>query len=84
MVLAFAILQQFFVPSPISTDFGGAIAGPIRKDKIFFYYNTEKIFNRGVNYPYYTYPTADARAVNPAVRERRSEMREWPPVRPRE
>jgi hypothetical protein len=59
--------RSFFSPSvPIShfNDFGGAVGGPIRKDKMFFYFNTEKIFNRGVNYPYYTYPTTDILAGN--------------------
>ncbi len=59
--------RSFFAGSvPVShyNDFGGSVAGPIRKDKIFFFFNAEKVFNNGVNYSFYTYPTPDMRAGN--------------------
>ena len=59
--------RSFFAPVvPISryNNFGGAVGGPIRKDKMFFYFNVERIINKGVNYPYYTYPTPDILAGN--------------------
>ena len=59
--------RSFFAPIvPVSryNNFGGAVGGPIRRDKMFFYFNVERIINKGVNYPYYTYPTADILAGN--------------------
>lgn len=59
--------RNFFSPSvPIArfNNFGGSVAGPIRKDRAFFYFNTEKIINNSLSYQYYTYPTADMLAGN--------------------
>jgi hypothetical protein len=59
--------RNFFSPSvPISkfNNFGGSVAGPIRKDKAFFFFNAEKIFNNSLSYNYNTYPTPDMLAGN--------------------
>ncbi len=45
-------------------NFGGSIGGPIRKNKMFFYFNVDKIINNGGSYPINTFPTAQARAGN--------------------
>jgi Carboxypeptidase regulatory-like domain len=52
------------VPITKFNNFGGSVSGPIRKDKLFFYFNTEKIINNTLSYNYYTYPTADMLAGN--------------------
>ncbi|HKE27616.1 MAG TPA: TonB-dependent receptor [Bryobacteraceae bacterium] len=43
-------------------NFGGSIGGPIRKNKMFFYFNVDKIINNGGSYPFSSFPTALARA----------------------
>jgi len=45
-------------------DFGGSIGGPIRRNKMFFYFNVDKTINNGGSYPISTFPTALARAGN--------------------
>ncbi len=45
-------------------NFGGSIGGPISKNKMFFYFNVDKIINNGGSYPISTFPTALARAGN--------------------
>lgn len=42
-------------------NFGGSIGGPVRKDKLFFYFNYDTTRNRSVNQNFATYPTADMR-----------------------
>jgi len=47
--------RSFFSPKvPIShfNDFGGSVAGPIRKDKLFFYFNVERILQNSFSYSY--------------------------------
>lgn len=59
--------RNFFSPSvPIIkfNNFGGSVAGPIRKDKAFFYANLEKIVKDSLSYTYYTFPTTDMLAGN--------------------
>ncbi len=59
--------RSFFTPVvPIlrRNNFGGAVGGPIKKDKIFFYFNHDRLINNATSYPFYTYPTADMRAGN--------------------
>jgi hypothetical protein len=59
--------RNFFSPSvPIEkfNNFGGSIGGPIRKDKLFFFFNVEQITNNTTSYRYYTYPTSDMLAGN--------------------
>ena len=38
-------------------DFGGSVGGPIFKDKLFFYFNADKIINHGTNTGINTVPT---------------------------
>jgi hypothetical protein len=45
-------------------NFGGSIGGPIIKNKMFFYFNVDKIINNGGSYPFSSFPTAAARAGN--------------------
>jgi hypothetical protein len=45
-------------------NFGGSIGGPIRRNKMFFYFNVDKIINNSGSYPINTFPTALARAGN--------------------
>ncbi len=59
--------RSFFAPSvPIKRYdmFGGSVGGPIKKDKLFFFFNPEKIINNSVSYPYYNFPTTDMRSGN--------------------
>src|SRR6202162_1266391 len=44
-------------------NFGGSIGGPIRKNKMFFYFNVDKVINDG-SYQISTFPPALARACN--------------------
>lgn len=42
-------------------NFGGSIGGPVRKDKLFFYFNYDTTRNHTASQGYTTYPTADMR-----------------------
>jgi hypothetical protein len=59
--------RSFFspvVPNLRWDNYGGSISGPIRKNKAFFYFNTDRQINNSTSFPYYTYPTADMHAGN--------------------
>ncbi len=59
--------RNFFsptVPNERYDNLGGAIGGPIRKNKLFFYFNFDKIINRSQSTNFYTYPTADMKSGN--------------------
>lgn len=59
--------RSFFspkVPNLRRNNFGTAVGGPIRRDKIFFYFNYDHLINHSTSFPFYTYPTADMRAGN--------------------
>ena len=43
-------------------NFGGSVGGPIRKNKMFYYFNVDKIINNGGSYPFSSFPTALARS----------------------
>jgi hypothetical protein len=45
-------------------NFGGSVGGPVIKNKMFFYFNVDKIINKGGSYPFSSFPTALARAGN--------------------
>lgn len=45
-------------------DYGGSVGGPIRKNKFFFYFNTDRTVNKSVGYSYGTYATAGMQAGN--------------------
>jgi len=45
-------------------NFGGSLGGPVLKNKMFFYFNVDKIINNGGSYPFSSFPTALARAGN--------------------
>jgi hypothetical protein len=45
-------------------NFGGSVGGPVIKNKMFFYFNVDKIINNGGSYPFSSFPTALARAGN--------------------
>ena len=45
-------------------NFGGSVGGPIIRNKMFFYFNVDKIINNGGSYPFSSFPTAAARAGN--------------------
>ena len=45
-------------------NFGGSVGGPIIKNKMFFYFNVDKIINNGGSYPFSSFPTAAARSGN--------------------
>jgi hypothetical protein len=42
-------------------NFGGSVGGPIIKNKMFFYFNADKIINNGGSYPFSSFPTIAAR-----------------------
>ncbi|MHB8303816.1 MAG: TonB-dependent receptor [Acidobacteriaceae bacterium] len=53
------------VPALHFNNWGGAIGGPVFvKNKIFFYFNYDKLHDTSASYPFYTYPTAQMRAGN--------------------
>ena len=59
--------RNTFSPSVSLTrwdNFGGSVGGPILKNKLFFYFNVDKIINNGGSYPFSSFPTAAARAGN--------------------
>ena len=59
--------RDFFSPSVPNlryNNFGGSIGGPILKNKMFFYYNVDRLLDNTTSYTYYTYPTAAMRAGN--------------------
>jgi hypothetical protein len=45
-------------------NFGGSIGGPIIKNKMFFYFNVDKIVNNSGSYQFQSFPTPAARAGN--------------------
>ena len=45
-------------------NFGGSIGGPVIKNKIFFFFNADKIINNGSSFFSNSYPTALARTGN--------------------
>jgi hypothetical protein len=45
-------------------NFGGSVGGPVIKNKMFFYFNVDKIINKGGSYPFSSFPTVAARAGN--------------------
>jgi hypothetical protein len=45
-------------------NFGGAVGGPVIKNKMFFFFNIDKTINKGGSYPFSSFPTALARAGN--------------------
>ena len=59
--------RSFFSPvvSNLRWDnFGGSLGGPIRKNKMFFYFNTDRQVNKSVSYPFNTFPNAAMQAGN--------------------
>jgi len=59
--------RSFFspvVPNLRWDDYGGSFAGPIRKNKIFFYFNADRTVNKSVSYPFNTFPTTGMQAGN--------------------
>jgi hypothetical protein len=56
--------RNFFSPSVSRLrydNYGGSIAGPILKNKMFFYFNYDKIWTPTQSYPLRSYPTVEAR-----------------------
>jgi len=45
-------------------NFGGSVGGPLIRNKMFFYFNVDKIINKGGSYPFSSFPTALARSGN--------------------
>ena len=45
-------------------NFGASIGGPTIKNRMFFYFNVDKVINNGGSYPFSSFPTAAARAGN--------------------
>ncbi|MFZ0595003.1 MAG: TonB-dependent receptor [Bryobacteraceae bacterium] len=57
--------RDFFspqVPNLRWNNYGGSIGGPIIKNKMFFYFNTDRTINNTTTYPFYTYATAAMKA----------------------
>jgi hypothetical protein len=45
-------------------NFGASVGGPVIKNKLFFYFNVDKIINNGGSYSFNSFPTALARSGN--------------------
>src|SRR6185436_10068833 len=59
--------RSFFNPSVSYRryhDFGGSVSGPIIRNKMFFYFNVDKIISKSQSSPINSYPTLAARAGN--------------------
>ncbi len=58
--------RSFFAPvANLRWDnYGGSFSGPIKKNKAFFYFNTDRTVNKSVGYAYATYATAGMQAGN--------------------
>ncbi|MDP2997165.1 MAG: TonB-dependent receptor [Bryobacterales bacterium] len=59
--------RSFFASSiPIKryNNFGGSVAGPMVKNKAFFFFNFEKIINNSVSFGFNAFPTAQMKAGN--------------------
>jgi hypothetical protein len=59
--------RNTFSPSvPLSRwhNFGASVGGPTIKNKMFFYFNVDKIINNGGSYPFSSFPTLAARSGN--------------------
>lgn len=57
--------REFFsptVPNLRYHNFGGAIGGPIIKNKLFFYFNVDKIIRNSTSFPINTFPTEAMKA----------------------
>jgi len=50
------------VPNLRYNNWGGAIGGPVLKNKLFFYFNYDHLHDTSTSYPFATYPTAAMRA----------------------
>ena len=50
------------VPALHFNNWGGSIGGPVLKNKLFFYFNYDRLHDTSTAYPYRTYPTAQMRA----------------------
>jgi hypothetical protein len=59
--------RSFFsasVPNLRWDNYGGSIGGPIRKNKAFFYFNTDRTVNNSSSYSFDTFPNAAMKAGN--------------------
>jgi len=59
--------RSFFspvVPNLRWDNYGASVGGPIRKNKMFFYFNTDRQVNESVSYPFATYPTTGMQSGN--------------------
>lgn len=45
-------------------NFGGSVGGPVIHNRMFFYFNADKIINNGGSYPFSSFPTVAARSGN--------------------
>lgn len=52
------------VPFERFDNWGGAIGGPVIRDKLFFYFNYDRVHNSNEAFPFATFPTAAMRAGN--------------------
>jgi hypothetical protein len=61
-------------------NYGVAVGGPIKKDKMFFFFDYDKLHDASTSFPYNTFPTTDMRNGNfsstafPAIYDPRSNM----------